>query len=212
MVESLEKTRQSISRPKALLLALGLFWLAAATAGTLWLACYTNTPAKVGRPQVHWPESSHVPRDTLRPTLVMFLHPHCPCSRASVGELALLMAHCKDRVDVHVLFLRPVQMSPEWAQTDLWREAARIPGVIVHQDDDGREARLFAAETSGDTALYDASGELQFHGGITSARGHSGDNAGRDGLQSLLFHGPARQSSTPVFGCSLFECAAKPTP
>jgi hypothetical protein len=81
--------------------------------------------------------------------------------------------------------------------------------VTVQRDDAGREARLFGAETSGDTRLYSATGELMFHGGITIARGHSGDNPGRDALEALLFGKPAGATKTRVFGCSLFEC---PTP
>jgi hypothetical protein len=136
----------------------------------------------------------------------MFVHPQCPCSRASIGELALLLAHCQQRVNAHVLFLQPREMPSHWNQTDLWEEAGRIPGVRVQSDEDGREARLFHIATSGDTALYDANGVLLFHGGITIARGHSGDNAGRESLQALLLGGSAQQTNTPVFGCSLFDC------
>jgi hypothetical protein len=139
----------------------------------------------------------------------MFIHPHCPCSRASIGELAVLMAHCQGRVTTHVLFLRPAGMPLEWIRTDLWRDASAIPGVKVYCDDEGREARRFQIETSGDTALYDAKGQLLFHGGITGSRGHSGDNAGRDDVEALLFNKTISQNHTPAFGCSLFdtECA-----
>ena len=51
------------------------------------------------------------------------------------------------------------------------------------RDDDGAEARRFGAETSGQTLLYDARGALAFSGGITGARGHAGDNAGRASLR-----------------------------
>ena len=97
-------------------------------------------------------------------------------------------------------------MGSNWALTDIWRETRRIPGVMVHLDKAGREARLFGAETSGETALYDAKGRLMFHGGITISRSHSGDNPGRDTLQTLLMGNPAQLANTPVFGCSLFEC------
>jgi hypothetical protein len=123
-----------------------------------------------------------------------------------VGELALLMAHCQEKVNARVLFLQPKEMPSNWALTDLCREAAQIPGVTVDHDEDGREARLFHVETSGDTALYDSNGILIFHGGITMSRGHSGDNLGRDVVQPLLLGTPTQWTNTPVFGCSLFEC------
>ena len=63
-----------------------------------------------------------------------------------------------------------------------WRSAAAIPGVTVHVDHDGGEARRFGAETSGFVVLYDAHGELLFAGGITTGRGQAGDNAETAGI------------------------------
>jgi hypothetical protein len=182
-------------------------WLAAILASTFLMLAYANSPSPAGTPPSAWPESSRIPHDSQHPTLVMFIHPRCPCSRASVGELAFLMAHCQDRVSAHVLFLKPAGMSEDWAHTATWREAAAIPGVTVQRDDGGEEARLFHVETSGDLVLYDAGGQLLFNGGITAARGHSGDNAGRSSVQALLLNEPAHTAHTPVFGCSLFECS-----
>ena len=62
------------------------------------------------------------------------------------------------------------------------------------RDDDGAEARRFGAETSGQTLLYDEHGALLFSGGITGARGHAGDNAGRASLVALLNRGSGRSS------------------
>jgi hypothetical protein len=87
--------------------------------------------------------------------------------------------------------------------------------VTVVRDDDGREARRFGVEASGETLLYDADGSLLFSGGITAARGHAGDNAGRTELVSLLNHEPSSRTNivdrtgshrdaTSVFGCPLF--------
>ena len=194
---------------RILAVTVGIAWLVMIVAGSFVLLAYTNSPGKPGSPPETWPHSSQVPHDKDRPTLIMFMHPHCPCSRASIGELAEVMAHCQGRVSAHVLFLRPTEMDPDWVLTDTWRDAAKIPGVTVSRDEAGREARLFGAETSGDTALYDAKGRLMFHGGITISRGHSGDNPGHDTVQALLLGEPVQQTNTPAFGCSLFECKLK---
>jgi hypothetical protein len=61
--------------------------------------------------------------------------------------------------------------------------------------------------TSGQTFLYDARGTLLFSGGITGARGHAGDNAGRASIVALLNRAGAATTSTNVFGCSLFASA-----
>jgi hypothetical protein len=134
----------------------------------------------------------------------MLAHPHCPCTRASIGELALLMAHSQGRVTAYVLFLKPAGFSDDWEKTDLWHSAASIPGVKVMIDDGGAEARRFHAATSGQTMLYDAEGRLLFSGGITGSRGHAGDNAGRSAIVSLLNTGAAERAETFVFGCRLF--------
>src|SRR3712207_4573180 len=129
----------------------------------------------------------------------MLAHPHCPCTRASINELARLMTQARGRVTAYVLFVKPEGFSDSWVQSDLWASAAAIPGVTPVLDDGGVEAARFRAATSGQTALYDAAGSLIFRGGITSARGHEGDNAGREAIVSLLTSDEAEEHDTPVF-------------
>jgi hypothetical protein len=115
------------------------------------------------------------------------------------------MAHAQGRLNAYVLFLKPTGFSEDWEKTDLWQTAAGIPGVSVMVDDRGLEARLFNSSTSGQTILYDAAGHLLFSGGITGSRGHSGDNAGRSAIVSLVNAGTATRAETFVFGCPLFD-------
>ena len=75
------------------------------------------------------------------------------------------------------------------------------------RDADGREAKRFGVETSGQTLLYDANGRLIFSGGITGSRGHVGENAGELALISLINGGQAERNATSVFGCPLFATA-----
>jgi hypothetical protein len=122
-----------------------------------------------------------------------------------MGELALLMAQSQGRLTAYVLFLKPAGFSDHWEKTDLWQSAEAIPGVKPIVDDDGVEAVRFHANTSGQTVLYDAEGRLLFSGGITAARGHAGDNAGRSAIVSLVNAKVADKTETPVFGCPLFD-------
>jgi hypothetical protein len=137
----------------------------------------------------------------------MFAHPQCPCTSASLGELAIVMAHSQDRLNADVFFYLPPGQPSSWVRTDLWQKASAIPGVRVFEDRDSAVAQTFGAFTSGQTLLYDANGRLQFKGGITAYRGHSGDNAGRSSIMALLQNGPSRPDTlpveTPVLGCSL---------
>ena len=181
----------------------GIGWVIAVAFGLRVLLNYDSTPGRVGAVSQSWQSASAIQRTNDRPTLVMFAHPHCPCTRASVGELAEIMAHVQGRVSANVLFVRPKGAADDWDETDLRRSAAAIPGVRVSTDVDGLEARRFGAETSGHTLLFDRDGHLVFSGGITQSRGHAGGNAGESAIVSLVNnHRPAR-SKTFVFGCSL---------
>ena len=135
----------------------------------------------------------------------MLAHPHCPCSRASVGELAQIMAHAQGHVRAYVVFIKPAALPDDWDETDLRRSAAAIPGVTVIRDLDGREAAIFHAATSGQTMLYAADGRLLYSGGITGSRGHFGDNDGYNAILSLVLRGQADKNNAPVFGCSLLN-------
>jgi hypothetical protein len=200
-----------VKKNRLILAACGALWLfmIAVGVGALW--SYESTPGVAAAAPDLWPAASRIKHADDHATLVMLAHPHCPCTRASIGELARLMTQAQGRVTAYVLFVKPAGFSDEWVQSDLWASAAALPGVTPVLDDDGAEAELFRAETSGQTVLYDPSGNLLFSGGITSARGHAGDNAGRTAIVSLLTSEEAEERDTPVFGCPLFarkECPA----
>ncbi len=190
---------------RPILLAFTVLWALIVGTGLWVLWDYENSPGASAKPPLLWPADSRIQRASDRATLVMIAHPHCPCTRASIGELDSLMAHGQGRLTAYVLFLKPAGFSDEWEKTDLWQNAANIPGVRAIIDDDGIEARRLNAATSGQTVLYDAEGRLLFSGGITGSRGHSGDNAGRSAILSLVNTGAAARSETFVFGCPLFE-------
>lgn len=128
-------------------------------------------------------------------------------TRATVGELAELMARHGDTVDAHVVFVRPPDLDAAAARTAIVDEAVRISGVRVSIDDGGVRASRFGARTSGETLLYSAGGKLVFAGGLTSARGHAGDSAGRAALEAQLSRiregRAAVLATSQVFGCSL---------
>jgi hypothetical protein len=174
---------------------------------------YSEAPGIATHVPKLWPADSILARDARRPTLIMFLHPRCPCSRASVGELERLLARVDGRLDVSVAFVEPPHAGAGWEETDLIRRVRSLQGVRFYMDKDGTEARLFGAETSGQTLLYEPSGKLRFQGGITPGRGHAGDNPGRSALEDLVLRGRANSNDTPVFGCALFEtqCATGET-
>lgn len=187
-----------------LVLTVGL-WMLLIAVGLRTLMRYETSPGDAANPPASWPSQSHIQRVAQVPALVMLVHPQCACSRASIGELEMLMTQAQGRVNTYVLFLKPAGFPDSWEMTDLWHTAARIPGVVVLRDDDGKEATIFHAATSGQTMLYSADGRLLFSGGITGSRGHMGDNDGYEAILSLIGQGEAEKTKTKVFGCPLHD-------
>jgi hypothetical protein len=186
----------------------GAAWATAVAVGAARLWRYESVSADAAGAAVRWPADTRLVRDAGLPTLVLALHPKCPCSRATVGELAKLMTDCSGKLFATVLVLRPTDQPAGWERTSLWSDAAAIPGVKVIADDNGEESRRFGATTSGQAMLYAPAGRLLFAGGITESRGHSGDNAGRSAITTLVLGDAAPPSTpvhTPVYGCSLFD-------
>lgn len=178
-------------------------WVLAVGAGLATLWSYQNAPGPVAEAPGVWPESSRIPRPVDRPVLMVALHPQCPCSRATVSELARLLAHTSARPEVHLLFVAPPDIADAWVRSSLWSAASALPGAHVARDD-GTEARRFGARVSGQVLVYDREGRLRFSGGMTASRGHEGDNAGRSAIDALLAGRP-HPASTFVFGCLLFD-------
>jgi len=102
-------------------------WAATVGGGVWFLWTYASRPGPSGIAAVGWPRESALGIDPIRPTLVMFAHPQCPCSRASLYELDTLLARAAIRPTTKVVFVRPVGMDPGWERkglTDLALETA----------------------------------------------------------------------------------------
>jgi hypothetical protein len=184
-----------------------VLWLFAAAIGIALISIYQTTAGGAGATPQVWPRQSQIAFDSKRDTLIMFAHPHCSCTRASIEELNRVLAQNSGQVAAHVFFFKPEKFTRDWIQTDLWRSATAIPGVTVHEDLNGEQARQFGAETSGYVLLYDRHGQLLFKGGITGSRGHAGDNAGEETISAFLGGQKTGLKETPVYGCELMDKA-----
>jgi hypothetical protein len=194
---------------RLLLPLLFLLWLTAAVFGMTRLDRFSTKPGVLGHPPTHWQMTAGIMLDRTRPTLVMFVHPKCPCTRASLAELNRLAALCPGRAAVFVLLWDPKGYSETWARTELYSEAKAIPGVQVRFDRDGMAARRLGAATSGETLLYAPDGRLLFQGGLTGSRGHEGDNAGLSAIVARLRGTSDAARQTPVYGCPLLGCRTR---
>lgn len=185
-------------------------WLGLLVVGTTISATYENKPGDRGFP----PTSALSPTDVETPHnskrdfhLLMFVHPKCPCTRASICELRKLLQNHPD-LRATVYFYRPGSEKPDWEKSNLWKIVESIKTATPKIDIDGNKARSYRIVTSGQVLLYDANQHLVFSGGITGARGHIGDNIGEDMIDNALANrslAGSKPLSAPVFGCRILK-------
>lgn len=188
-----------------------VLWVGGLGVGLEALWSYAYTPGPAAEAPRQFPRQRGVTLDGTRPTMLMFLHPQCSCSQASVHELQVLLSRAPGRIAVRAVMARdPVPGSG--AGVSLRAQAEALPDVEVISDERGDAARAFGARVSGQVLVYDTSGALAFAGGITSARGHEGDNDGLDLAVAIALGRRPTGRQTPVFGCLLSEASGPPTP
>ncbi|CAM3926164.1 thioredoxin domain-containing protein [Corallococcus exiguus] len=176
-------------------------WLVASVLGLGLMGARANVAGLAATPPVRLPE-----RFTRAPgmwTLLVFLHPRCPCSRATLSELAKLLDRHGARLSTHVFVWAPHEAPPGFERSELWTRAVALPGVEVVADVDGQVARELGARTSGQLVLFSPDGVERFAGGITPSRGHEGDSEGGGAIRDLLDSEASSPATAPVFGCAL---------
>lgn len=197
--------------------AAGLVWFITTTFGFYCLTNYAVTSGVQTEQPGRWPTNVSL---NVRPNgrqLLMFAHPRCPCSRASIQELSRLVAITNSRATV--VFWSPdiadrdISEQAEWKESRLVRQVQQDSRLEVRFDPEGRNMKQFGVTTSGHCLLYDSHANLVFSGGITLGRGHEGPNEGQDQLVRLLSEGRPIESNAafeyPVFGCRI-ELRAEP--
>lgn len=189
-------------------------WLLAVVGGWYFVERYEysiNAPLPHGA-VAHWPADSALRLAENGPTLVFFLHPKCPCSRASLHELNRLLtatANGKSPApELLVVTTVPATADDTWWDTGTVAQSGEIVQAKLFIDRAGTEAARFGATTSGTVMFFDESGNRRYAGGITVARGHEGQSAGADSVTALLRGEAVEMSEMPVFGCRL--CLPQP--
>ena len=79
-------------------------WLAMAGAGMKLLLDEQSRPGAPATAPANWPVASTLPHTSRTPTLLVFLHPLCPCSHATLAELERLLARTHGGLSVLVIF------------------------------------------------------------------------------------------------------------
>ncbi len=65
-----------------------LLWSSLVAGGVIEIARYETTPGETSEAPATWPSASEIRRAPYGVTVVMFVHPDCPCTEASRTELA----------------------------------------------------------------------------------------------------------------------------
>ena len=177
-------------------------WLALMVGSYAWLLRYSFAVGKTAVAPRTIPAELGLPARLARPQLFLALHPRCPCSRATVNELAKILTQAPNASDVTVFMYKPSREPARWLEGALL-DACRRMGCQIRPDPDGRLAASLGSLTSGGVVLYDAEGKLRYQGGITGSRGHEGDNAGEQGIIEILHGRRSSHKSMPVFGCPI---------
>ncbi len=176
---------------------LGLLLAASVVMAGVWR--YKTTPGASAPAPRAWPENASIARETLLPTVLVFLHPRCPCSVATLEELRTLTERFAGQVRF-VVWVAASRAGDEQGRS--WDALADMEGVERKIDLQQQEAHRFGAMTSGHVVAFAANGTLIFSGGITGSRGHAGANEGEDLLTTALV-GSVTETVAPTFGCAM---------
>lgn len=186
-----------------------LLWLGAIALGIGLLTDYAATPGDTGAVPQRWPTDAPAPPLALAPdrlTVLVAVHPRCPCTRATINELQRAIAAAPTEPAVYALVYEPTRSNnPEerFARTSITKRLTSLPSVTIVPDPDARIAESFGALTSGHTLVYDPSGSLRYSGGLTPTRAHEGPNTGAASLVDLLHQRDPVATRAPVYGCPL---------
>jgi hypothetical protein len=177
-----------------------VLWSVLATAGMFAVARSGRAVSRPETPVDHWPDASPVPRNPGRATVLVAIHPRCPCTPATLIAVHELIRREPGRFDVVCLATHPIDAGDAWVHASNVEMAREIPGAVVVMDPEGDLAAAHGLRASGQVILYAADGKVVFDGGLTPGRGMvaSGEVVAR-----LL--DPTRSSldRADAFGCPL---------
>ncbi|HYC76417.1 MAG TPA: hypothetical protein VEI02_02210 [Planctomycetota bacterium] len=189
------------------LLALGaLAWIAGVATIAARVEAFGQVVGPAAPAPETWPADASLPRASGVDALYVFVHPKCPCTRATYSELREVLARAERKPVVTIVSV-PADPGVEPEPPALGPES-HLPAAVVRLDRGGAEARRFGAATSGHVVLYDAAGRLRYAGGVTASRARYGDSDARRALIAALGGAaPEHVDVRPTFGCELFSGA-----
>ncbi len=185
-----------------LLYSLLSVWCIAVASGFALLSLYSQRSSPESQPPRVWPEHVLLECPSGVAKLLVFIHPKCPCTSATLSELDRLIAEVGTGLQVVFLVDCPEDLRDDWMYSESTSRCRSMPQSSTVVDYDGKLAREFHATTSGFCLLY-MDRKLCFQGGLTTERGHEGESLARVAIRQLLSNGQGKNYRAPVFGCPL---------
>ncbi|HLO97235.1 MAG TPA: hypothetical protein VK171_01460 [Fimbriimonas sp.] len=154
------------------------------------------------------PSTNQIAPQTLREpsrtnTLLVFAHPKCPCTVATLKCLEELhQVHPEIQVELALVIPPNSPKLFEDGPSSEWQASHRWAKRTI--DRNGTLAKSLGAIASGHTFLFEEKGDVVFAGGITRARGVVGESTAlRDLITCINGKQSFGLSRHDVFGCSL---------
>ncbi len=187
-------------------------WIVSVAACVYVVERYAGQPGPPSPLSLTWPEGTQLSLSADKPTALIFAHPKCPCTQASIREFERIKARHPNAFDTTVVFPVTAAQKSAWQDTRLVNETRNLPSARIVFDSGGIESDRFDAAVSGQVFLFAPDGRLLYSGGITAARGHEGMNGGQEAFEYQLSHPSSPGKTFPVFGCGLVRASNTSVP
>src|SRR5258708_33732155 len=89
-------------------------WAIAVVSGLAMLWSYQGQRGRTGQAPGYFPHDVSILPAHNQFNLILSLHPHCPCSCATVEELSKILAHTGASMRVHILMFAPAGADASW--------------------------------------------------------------------------------------------------
>src|SRR5579864_5919718 len=125
--------KRTLSDRRWLLLAVLASSGLATVYGLRMLIRFDQTPGRSSKVAERWPEESMIRRPSDSPQLVLFAHPFCPCTEATIEELERILARRPREAQLPAItvVLAAVKKGVAQRSSRIVHQAERLPGAHV---------------------------------------------------------------------------------
>lgn len=134
-------------------------------------------------------------------SVLVFIHPECPCTPASLRTLSRLVDECTADFDLQILVASYGDTNS--LQSTNARLAEAIPKATVQPDPNGTIAQSLDAHVSGTICVVAPNNNLLYLGGLTNSRGCETIGPHFQIIKQVIQNRWSAAVTTSVYGCDL---------